>query len=99
MSARLDAGVSLAHGLATAYVLSAFTAIIVTAASVAGLIYRTAIYPADDLRRAFASNDAVNLVVGLPLLLCSLWLARRGSMAGLLSWPGALIYFLYTYIA
>lgn len=42
-------------------------------------------------------QDAVNLVVGVPILLGSLWLARRGSLIGLLLLPGALFYVLYTY--
>ena len=45
----------------------------------------------------FLAQDAYNLVVGLPILLASLWLARRGSFIGLLLWPGALFYMLYTY--
>ena len=34
----------------------------------------------------------------LPILLGSMWLARRGSLAGLLLWPGALFYALYAYV-
>lgn len=45
----------------------------------------------------FLAHDGFNLVVGLPILLGSLWLARRGSLIGLLLWPGALFYVLYTY--
>jgi hypothetical protein len=43
-------------------------------------------------------QDAFNLLVGFPLLLGSMWLARRGSLVGLLLWPGALFYVLYWYI-
>jgi hypothetical protein len=45
----------------------------------------------------FLVHDVLNLVVGLPILLGSLWFARRGSLIGLLLWPGALFYVLYTY--
>jgi hypothetical protein len=45
----------------------------------------------------FLAQDAFNLVVGLPILLVSIWLARRGALIGLLLWPGALFYVLYTY--
>jgi hypothetical protein len=48
---------------------------------------------------SFVPNDAVNLVVGLPALLGSVWLARRGRLSGLLLWPGALLYVLYNYLA
>jgi hypothetical protein len=39
----------------------------------------------------------VNLGVALPVLLASMWSARRGSLLGLLLWPGAVSYVLYTY--
>lgn len=42
-------------------------------------------------------GDAANLVLGLPALLGSMWLARRRWLLGLLLWPGALFYVLYAY--
>jgi hypothetical protein len=45
----------------------------------------------------FLALDAYNLVVGVPILLVMLWLAYRGSLIGLLLWPGALFYMVYTY--
>ncbi len=45
----------------------------------------------------FLAEDLFNLVVGVPLLLGTLWFARRGSLFGLLLLPGALFYVLYTY--
>ena len=33
----------------------------------------------------------------MTVLIGSLWLARRGSLFGLLLWPGALLYVVYTY--
>jgi hypothetical protein len=45
----------------------------------------------------FFAHDLLNLTVALPLLLATLWLARRGSVVGLLLWPGVLFYALYTY--
>jgi hypothetical protein len=42
--------------------------------------------------------DAANLVLVMPLLLGSMWLARRGSLIGLLMWPGVLFYALYAYV-
>jgi len=46
----------------------------------------------------FLVQDIFNLVVGLPLLVGVLELARRGSFIGLLLWPGALFYLAYTYV-
>jgi hypothetical protein len=45
----------------------------------------------------FLAQDVFNLVVGLPILIGSLWLARRGSLMGLLLWAGALFNIVYTY--
>ena len=84
--------------LTLTYALSFIIAILMAAASVAGLMYRTIIYPTDELLRAFLSNDVVNLFIGLPILLGSMWLARRGKLIGLLCWPGALFFVLYNYI-
>jgi hypothetical protein len=46
----------------------------------------------------FVAQDLFNLVVGLPMLVGALWLARRGTFFGLLLWPGALFYLVYTYV-
>jgi hypothetical protein len=44
------------------------------------------------------ANDLVMLVLGLPLLAVSFWLARRGSLRGRLLLTGTLGFILYTYI-
>lgn len=44
-------------------------------------------------------NDIVTLLVGLPLLIVSTWLAFRGSLRGQLLLTGTLGFFLYTYLS
>ena len=44
-------------------------------------------------------NDLITLVVGLPLLAISGWLAFRGSLRGRLLLTGTLGFFLYTYLS
>jgi hypothetical protein len=44
-------------------------------------------------------NDLVTLLVGLPLLAASTWLALRGSLRGHLLLTGTLGFFLYTYMS
>ncbi len=44
-------------------------------------------------------NDIVTLVVGVPLLFVSAWLAFRGSLRGQLLLTGILGFFLYTYMS
>jgi len=79
--------------------LSLITTFLMTAASLGGLLFSSIIYPTAELRETFLTNDLVNLLVGVPFLLVSIWLARRGSLTGLLSWPGALLYVTYNYLA
>ncbi len=45
------------------------------------------------------ANDLIALVVGLPLLIASTWLAFRGSLRGRLLLTGTLAFFLYTYMS
>jgi hypothetical protein len=93
-----NASLPIRRNLTLTYAFSLIIAILMAAASVAGLMYRTTIYPTDELLRTFVSNDVVNLFIGLPILLGSMWLARRGKLIGLLCWPGALFFVLYNYI-
>ena len=87
------------RNLALIYLFSFLIAILMAVASAAGILYRTSVYPTEGLLRAFVSNDVVNLFIGLPILLSSMWLAWRGKLIGLLCWPGALFFVLYNYIA
>jgi len=86
------------RNLTLIYALSFIIAILMAAASVTGLVHRAVIYPTDDLLQSFVSNDVVNLLIGLPILLGSMWSARRGKLIGLLLWPGALFFVLYNYM-
>jgi len=96
-----SASVSLpvTRGLTLLYASSLVVIVTMAIASAAGLLYPARIYPTDALRQSFMSNDVVNLVIGVPILLGSMWCARRGTLVGLLFWPGALMYVLYNYIA
>ena len=93
-----DSGLPTRRPLTLIYALSLVIALLMAAASLLGLLYRTVTYPADDLAQSFVPTDVVNLFIGLPVLLGSVWLARRGKLIGLLLWPGALLYGLYHYI-
>ena len=84
--------------LTSIYAFSALVAALMAAASIVGLLCRDTVYPTDDLVKAFLPNDVVNLLIGLPILLISMWLARRGRLLGLLLWPGALFFVLYNYL-
>ena len=86
------------HDLKLGYVLSIVVGIILSVLSLGGLLYSSVFYPTDELVQSFLANDVVNLLIGLPFLAGSMWLTRRGSLVGLLLWPGAMLYILYNYI-
>ena len=97
--------------LAIAYRLSLAVAVLLGGVSAAGVASgRTGLYGSDPTHASgvatstagilvpgFFAHDLFNLAVALPLLLATLWAARRGSTVGLLLWPGTLFYVLYTY--
>lgn len=92
------AALPVTGGLMLVTIFSLVIALLMVASSVAGLLYPDQLYPTEALRRSFMATDVVNLSIGLPILLGSIWFARRGKLLGLLFWPGALLYVLYHYI-
>jgi len=86
----------LARSLVVPYFLSAIVILLTAVASVAGLLYGQSLYDAKTLA-ALMATDVLNLVGGIPFLLVSLWLARRGSARGLLLWMGSQFYIAYGY--
>lgn len=84
------------HDLRLMYACSLAVAIIMGAVSLAGLLKWSSLYPASQAANT-VGTDAFSLLAMLPVLVASLWLARRGSLTGLLLWPGVLFYVLYIY--
>ena len=80
------------------YIFSFIVAILMTVSSLAGILYQSEIYPSDELLGTFMSNDVVNLLIGLPIILGSMFLTMRKKLIGLLLWPGALFFVLYNYL-
>lgn len=79
--------------------LSALLILLLVVSSIVGLLYGAGgfyePYPAS--LAGLVGQDGVTLVVGIPLLIASMWLTTRGSVSGLLLWAGALFYFAYSY--
>jgi hypothetical protein len=84
--------------LGPVFVNSIIIAALITAQAILGLVHRDLTYPTNELILAFVPNDVVNLLIGLPILIISMWLTFRGKLLGLLFWPGALFYVLYNYL-
>jgi len=77
---------------------SLFLAFVIIAASVVGLVSGMTVYPTEELFSTYGPNDMINLVLGVPFLLVSVFLAWRKRLIGLLLWPGALFFNLYNYL-
>lgn len=84
--------------LGLAYALSLVITTLAAAAALTSLVLPGAVYTTDEVLLSFLPVDLFHLSAGLPVLLASMWLARRGRLDGLLCWPGALLYVLYSYI-
>lgn len=98
MNSNNENNLPIKHNLKLVYILSFTIASLMAVASVAGILFRSMIYPTDELLGTFISNDVVNLLIGLPITLGSMFLAMRGKLIGLLFWPGALFFVLYNYM-
>ena len=64
-------------------------------------IYGKGLYQFDSVSTASQgiAQDVVTIILGIPLLVISLFLARKGSIKGRLLLTGTLGYFLYTYVS
>lgn len=80
-------------------VSSLLIAVLTIVASFSGLLSPALTYPSEALRQFALANDVTNLLLGVPILLLSILLDRRGKYLGRLLWPGALMYTLYNYLA
>ena len=98
-AARMTRPLPVTRDLATAYALTAVTAVLLLVTSVAGLLFgaRGLYRPNPVTLPQFLGQDGLTLVAGLPLLVGSAWAARRGSLRGLLLWMGAQFYVAYGY--
>jgi hypothetical protein len=80
-------------------IISFGIAVIMTIMSLLGLIFPEFAYKTDTLIQTLFPNDLVNILIGLPFLLGSIWLVSRERLVGLLLWPGALLFIFYNYVA
>jgi hypothetical protein len=92
-------GLPILAGLRVPERLTRLTLILMVLASAFGWLFPERLYTSPESFHSFAANDIVNLLLGTPVLLAAIGLARRGRLVGLLLWPGALLYVLYNYTA
>jgi hypothetical protein len=97
MTSTIEATLPVTRDLRVPFISSLSVAVTLAVVSIAGLVlgYNGVYDPESPLVQVSRGGDAANLVLGVPILLGSMLLARRGSLLGLLLWPGALFYALY----
>jgi hypothetical protein len=94
----LKSNLPIKRSLKAAYILSLIIACLLAFTSVLGIFFGSTIYPTDELYNNFISNDVVNLIIGLPIILASIILTSQGKLIGILFWPGALLFVIYNYL-
>ncbi len=80
------------------YINSIFIAVLAGIATLSGLFWK-GLYKHDTVSMAAQAmgQDLVTLLIGIPILLGSLYLIRKNSLRGILIWMGTVFYFLYSY--
>jgi len=94
----MESNLPIKRNLKLVYFLSLIIVSLLVISSIFGILFGSIVYPTDELLSTFISNDVTNLVIGLPIILGSIFLTARGKLVGLLFWPGALLYVLYNYM-
>jgi hypothetical protein len=79
------------------YISSIIVAVLVFITSILGILFPNTIYPTEDLMVGYMPTDFINIVILLPILLLSIWHARKGSLLGILCLPGGLLYVVYIF--
>jgi hypothetical protein len=80
------------------YINSITIAILAIIATISGLLAKgTYINDTVSIVAQMMGQDLVTLVIGVPILLGSLYLISKNSLKGRLIWMGTVFYFLYTY--
>ena len=80
------------------FVISWVIAALLTFTILFALLNEELIYPNEEVLLVFLPVDYFHLFLGLPVLVISLFLTQKGSLAGLLCWPGSLLYILYSFV-
>ncbi len=80
------------------YINSIIIALLAVLATLSGLFWK-GLYSNDtiSITAQMMGQDMITLIIGIPLLLASLFLIKKGSLRGKLIWMGTIFYFLYTY--
>lgn len=80
------------------YTNSITIAVLALIATFSGLFWK-GLYKGDTISGVaqMMGQDLVTLIIGIPILLISLYLVSKGSLRGRLIWMGTIFYFLYSY--
>lgn len=85
--------------LTPAYIASILIALLMGFVSIMGVVLPDLIYPDETLIQSFVPNDVTTLVIGLPILIFSMFATYRSKLFGLQFWLGAIVYHMYNLIS
>jgi hypothetical protein len=94
----MKSNLPIKHSLKTVYISALIIACLSASATILGIFFGSTIYPTDELFSNFISNDVVNLIIGPPIILASIFLTMRNKLVGLLFLPGSLLFVIYNYL-
>lgn len=94
----LSAKLPIKLNLNIVYVSTIIQVVIMLGISIAGILFQSKLYPDKELSVGFVSLDIYNLIAGIPIIIISMLLTKRGKLIGLLCYPGALLYITYVYL-
>lgn len=78
--------------------ISLVVAVLAIVASLGGLFIENLYRDSEAIRTVWFVNDLITLFVGVPILVCSIYFASKGSLRAKLVWMGSIWYMLYNYV-
>ncbi|MCG3218532.1 MAG: hypothetical protein KAR35_05980 [Candidatus Heimdallarchaeota archaeon] len=95
-SEEISSKLPIKYDLKIIYIFSLILSAIITILTLMGIFMTDVVYSTDELS-SFYANDILHLLLGLPILIANMWLTSKEKLFALLSWPGILLFFLYSY--
>lgn len=79
--------------------LTLVVCLLFAANSIINIVWSKTIYQLPELYNSFLTNDYINILFGVPILVISLLLVRCNIRLGLIGWAGSLLFVVYNEIA
>lgn len=98
MQAKIQQSTPILTNMHAAYTLTNLLAAIMGLQALTGLLFPEQYRDVEWAKIGWLGNDGLTLLIAMPLLALSAWLAMRGSVRAYLVWLGSLGFALYNYV-